>query len=110
MNKHHRNLSGAIATIIVASALVVGSSGSLVGQQRPSTNTDIKGIKWTVLQQVALAGMPGKDEMMGIAEIAPGATAERHSHAEYEIGYVLKGEFDLEVEGEATRTIRVGDS
>ncbi|MEG8012982.1 cupin domain-containing protein [Sphingomonas sp. 22R3R2A-7] len=45
-----------------------------------------------------------------MAVIQPSAPAERHSHVENEIGYVLEGESLLEVEGQPSRTIRAGDS
>ena len=110
MVKQRRNLSSALAAIIVASGLAVSLAGRLAAQDRPDINQEIEGIKWAVLQQVALAGMPEKDEIMGIAEIAPGAAAERHTHADHELGYMLQGQLVLEVTGESPRTVSAGDS
>ncbi|MBL6082040.1 cupin domain-containing protein [Belnapia sp. T18] len=107
MNGQRRSIVGATALLAVAPGMVVRSAGGLAAQE---ADHRIEGITWTVLQQVALAGVPGKDQIMGVAEIAPGAAAERHSHAEYEIGYVLQGGFVLEIDGEAPRTIRAGES
>lgn len=70
----------------------------------------IEGIKWTELQKVALADAPGKHEILGIANIAPGATADLHIHEDYEVGYVLEGEFLLKTRGEPDRTLRAGES
>ena len=72
--------------------------------------TDIMGIVWKKLEKLPLASDPSKEESIGIAVIQPSAPAERHSHAENEIGYVLAGSSLLEVEGQPTRTIRAGDS
>lgn len=107
VNLQRRSIVGVTALLAVAPGLVVRPAGSLAAQE---TDHRIGGIAWTVLQQVALAGVPGKEEIMGIAEIAPGAAAERHSHAEYEIGYVLQGGFVLETDSEAPRTVQAGES
>ena len=72
--------------------------------------TDIKGITWTELERVPLAGSPQKQEILGIAVIQPGVTVELHIHQEYEVGYLLEGEFSLETEGEAVRIFKPGDS
>lgn len=93
--------------IIAAGLLAIGSSTHALAQ---SASTDIKGIVWTELEKLPLASDPSKEESIGIAVIQPSAPAERHSHAENEIGYVLEGESLLEVEGQPTRTIRAGDS
>ncbi|MEO7214591.1 MAG: cupin domain-containing protein [Mucilaginibacter sp.] len=72
--------------------------------------TDIKGIVWTELEKLPLASDPSKEESIGVAVIQPSAPAERHSHAENEIGYVLEGESILEIDGQPSRTIKAGDS
>jgi len=103
-------------------ALIASASSSALAQPQPmpqqqapastaaASSTDIKGIRWTALETLPLASAPGKDGMMGIAELQPGAPAELHSHAENEVGYVLAGESELEVDGERPRIIRAGDS
>jgi len=93
--------------IIVVAMLATGSGTHAMAQ---SADTDIKGIVWTELQRLPLAADPTKEESIGVAVIQPNAPAERHSHAENEIGYVLEGESLLEVDGVPTRTIRAGDS
>ena len=92
---------------MVAAVLAVGAGTNALAQ---SASTDIKGIVWTELQKLPLASDPSKEESIGIAVLQPSAPAERHSHAENEIGYVLAGSSILEVEGQPTRTIRTGDS
>ncbi|WP_165374827.1 cupin domain-containing protein [Sphingomonas montana] len=94
-------------TMIAAAVLAIGSGTHALAQ---GGGSDIKGIVWTELQKLPLASDPSKEESIGIAVIQPSAPAERHSHAENEIGYVLAGASLLEVEGEPTRTIRTGDS
>ncbi|MEO7523581.1 MAG: cupin domain-containing protein, partial [Ferruginibacter sp.] len=85
-------------------------SGMESGTHAETGGTDIKGIVWTELEKLPLASDPSKEESIGVAVIQPSAPAERHSHAENEIGYVLEGESILEVEGQPSRTIKAGDS
>ena len=87
-------------------------NGTRPGTDAPAGNgsTDIKGIVWKELEKLPLAADPLKEESIGVATIQPGTPAERHSHAENEIGYVLEGESILEVDGQPSRTIRAGDS
>jgi quercetin dioxygenase-like cupin family protein len=86
------------------------STDGKMGATAQTSSTDIKGIVWKELQKLPLAADPSKEESIGVAIIQPSAPAERHSHAENEIGYVLAGESLLEVEGEPSRTIKTGDS
>jgi len=93
-------------------AFAIASSVALAPSAYAQTgaSTDIKGITWTELEKLPLAADPSKEESIGIAVIQPTAPAERHSHVENEIGYVLEGESLLEVDGEPARTIKAGDS
>jgi quercetin dioxygenase-like cupin family protein len=93
--------------IIFAAGLSFALSASALAQ---SASTDIEGITWTELERLPLASDPALEESIGVAVIQPGAPAEWHSHVENEIGYVLEGEALLEIDGEATRTIRADDS
>jgi quercetin dioxygenase-like cupin family protein len=108
MKQQFRAVLGGTAATIAACGLVLISRVGAVAQGEPGD--EITGIEWTVFQRAALAGVPGKDGMMGAAEIAPGVAVERHSHAEVELGYVLQGELVLETEGEAPRKLSAGDS
>jgi quercetin dioxygenase-like cupin family protein len=107
MAKHMRGRAIGYGATIAAAVLTIGSGTGAFAQ---SASTDIKGIVWTELEKLPLASDPAKEESIGIAVIQPGAPAERHSHAENEIGYVLAGESVLEVDGQPTRTIKAGDS
>jgi len=93
---------------ILAAAILAVGSGMLALAQ--SASTDIKGIVWSELERLPLASDPSKEEIIGIAVIQPNAPAERHSHAENEIGFVLEGVSLLEIEGQPSRTIKAGDS
>ena len=43
------------------------------------------------------------------AEIEPGVTIARHKHPGIESGYILEGGLDLPIEGQPTRTLKLGD-
>jgi quercetin dioxygenase-like cupin family protein len=73
-----------------------------------ATLAQAPGIKRTILQRTDLGN--GLEVVMGMAEIAPGAAAGRHTHFGIETGYVLAGQSSLEVEGEAPRLLKAGDS
>lgn len=93
--------------MIFAAVLAMASGTHAMAQ---SSSTDIKGIVWKELRKLPLASDPLEEESIGVALIQPNAPAERHSHAENEIGYVFEGESLLEVDGLPTRTIKAGDS
>jgi quercetin dioxygenase-like cupin family protein len=92
----------AILSLALLAAAGLGfAGGSLQAQQ---------GIKRIPLQKVALSDVPGKEAVMGIAEVPAGMAAGRHSHFGYELGYILEGAAVLEIDGEQPRTLKAGDS
>jgi quercetin dioxygenase-like cupin family protein len=86
-------------TFVSVAALLLASSIAVA--QAP-------GIKRTPLQKSDSG--PNQETIMGIAEITAGAAAGRHTHFGIEMGYVLDGTSILEIEGEAPRTLKAGDS
>jgi quercetin dioxygenase-like cupin family protein len=66
------------------------------------------GIKRTLLQRTDIG--QNMEVIMGLAEIAPGGAAGRHSHFGTETGYIVEGSSSLEIEGEAPRLLKAGDS
>jgi quercetin dioxygenase-like cupin family protein len=66
------------------------------------------GIKRTPLQKSDSG--PNQETIMGIAEISAGSAAGRHTHFGIEMGYVLDGTSILEIEGEAPKNLKAGDS
>ena len=69
-----------------------------------------QGIKRIPLQKVALDDVPGKEAVLGIAEVPAGLAAGRHRHFGYELGLVLEGSALMEIEGEPPRELKAGDS
>jgi quercetin dioxygenase-like cupin family protein len=66
------------------------------------------GLQRTVLQREDISG--GREAVMARVEIAPNVNAGMHTHPGEEMAYVMEGEGELLVEGQATRTVRAGDS
>lgn len=65
-------------------------------------------IKRTMLQKQDLTA--DREVVMAQAEIAAGGLAAAHTHPGVEAGYVLEGSMTLNIEGEAPRQLKAGDS
>jgi quercetin dioxygenase-like cupin family protein len=67
------------------------------------------GIKRTVLTKADVS-IENREAVVARAELDPGATVGKHTHAGDEIGYILEGETELLVDGEAPRKLKAGDA
>jgi quercetin dioxygenase-like cupin family protein len=52
---------------------------------------------------------PGYQTVTGIAQIAAGLCAERHSHYGIESGYLMEGDLLLKIEGRPDQNLKPGD-
>ncbi len=68
------------------------------------------GIKRTLMQRVDLQGHEAKECVLGAAEIPAGGSAGKHFHHGIEVGYVVEGESEILVDGEAPKKVRAGES
>ena len=73
-----------------------------------ATAAQAPGVQRTLLQRIDLGD--GRELVMGLAEVAPGAAIGRHSHFGIETGYALAGQSLMSVDGEAPRMLRAGES
>src|SRR4051812_27534098 len=73
-----------------------------------SAEAQAPAIKRTLLQRSDLGD--GREAILGMAEIPAGDQTGRHTHFGTEVGYVLDGTTSLEIDGEAARTLKAGDS
>jgi quercetin dioxygenase-like cupin family protein len=89
----------AIATLLFA--------GAAQSQQPPPAQAG--GIKRTVLQRVDIPGT-SYETVLGVAEIAAGINAGRHTHPGPETGTVTEGEMILLIDGQPDKTLKVGES
>jgi quercetin dioxygenase-like cupin family protein len=53
---------------------------------------------------------PGYETLLVEATIEAGAAVGRHTHPGIESAYVLEGGFELPIQGQATRMLKVGDA
>lgn len=66
------------------------------------------GIQRTVVHRADVS-VPGREAVIARVEIAPGASAGRHTHPGEEISYVIEGEVEVLVDGQPTRRVKAGD-
>ena len=66
------------------------------------------GIKRTPLQKLDFPA--GYNTITAIAEVPAGGAAGRHTHPGAETGYVLEGELELVIDGQAPMKIKAGES
>ena len=67
-------------------------------------------IKRTVLQRGDVPAEGTREVVLALAEIAAGGSTGRHFHNGPESGYVLEGMTLLEIDGEAAKMLKAGDS
>lgn len=67
-------------------------------------------IKRTILQKGDVPVEGAREVIMGTAEIAADGATGRHSHNGPETGYVLEGTSLLEIDGDAPKMMKAGDS
>jgi quercetin dioxygenase-like cupin family protein len=62
-----------------------------------------------ILERHDETGVPGREIVLGTAELSPGAEVPWHTHFGDEPGYVLKGDLILKIRGLPDRHLRAGD-
>lgn len=67
------------------------------------------GIKRTPVLKADVAA-PGSEAVVMRVELDPGVKAGRHTHPGDEISYVLEGEGELLIDGEAPRKVKAGNA
>jgi len=85
---------------LLGAALLV-AAGGLFAQASGLTRT---------LVGKADVSVPGREAVVARVEVAPGARAGRHTHPGDEISYVLEGQVELLVDGQAPRVVKAGES
>lgn len=87
--------------VVLALMAAVLSNATPARAQQPSPITRVD------LQRRDLS-IPGREVVQVRVDIAPGGTAQRHSHPGEEIVYVLSGTLEYEIDGEARVTLNAG--
>ena len=83
------------ATFVVLNLLAAGAATAQV-KRTPVLTADV--------------ATPGREAVVVRGEIAPGASAPRHTHPGDEISYVMEGEVELLVDGAAPRIVKAGEA
>jgi quercetin dioxygenase-like cupin family protein len=97
--------------LLAATAIVEMTVGAILAQGNPpgsGTSAQDEPIKRTVLFRGDLEGTPGKEIVIFIADLAPGAVGAKHYHPGPEFFYVLEGTLAHEPEGGSTHTMKTG--
>jgi quercetin dioxygenase-like cupin family protein len=86
--------------VIVAVVAMAGIG--VLGAQQP-------GFTRKLLQDQNLS-VPERHAVQALAEFIPGGAAGRHTHPGEELGYVLEGTLQLEIDGQPPRTLKAGEA
>jgi quercetin dioxygenase-like cupin family protein len=94
--------------VILGVTLIVSALLGVIGTQLLSAQQELA--KGTVLQRATLEGMKGKEAVLVLRELPPGAASGKHYQSGNEVAYVLEGSMSLEVEGKPAITLKPGDT
>jgi quercetin dioxygenase-like cupin family protein len=94
--------------IMLAVVFALGIVGGGLGHQRLSAQPE--SATRTILLRTDVAGVTGKEVVIVLAEIAPGATTGKHLHAGQEFAYILEGSLSMTMEGKPAVTFKPGDA
>src|SRR5258708_3026755 len=86
--------------LVLAAALTAAIAGALLAQN---------GVQRTVVTRADIS-VPGREAVTIAIEIAPGASTGRHTHAGDEIDYVVEGQLEVTMDGQAPRILKPGES
>ena len=101
-----------LAVGLLAATGVVGlTARAILAQSNPSgptASTQDEPIKRTVLFRGDLEGAPGKEIVVFVADLAPGAVGGKHYHPGPEFFYVLEGTLAHEPDGGSPHMMKTG--
>ena len=101
-----------LALALLATTMVVGlPAGAILAQSNPpgpGAGTQDEPIKRTVLFRGDLEGAPGKEIVVFVADLAPGAVGSKHYHPGPEFFYVLEGTLAHEPESGSPHMMKTG--
>src|SRR3712207_8583143 len=89
------------------SATVVRMSSPTASAQEPRDALAGK-LKRTELQHVT-SSIPGREIVQVLTQIPAGVASGWHQHPGEEVGYIVAGTVQMEIEGRETLTLRAGD-
>ena len=92
--------------VVLAVTLAVGIALATIGSR--SLNAQQEPLKRTMLLRTDLKGLEGKEGVVLLVELAPGAAAGKHYHPGNEVNYILEGSGVLEIEGQPPIALQAG--
>jgi quercetin dioxygenase-like cupin family protein len=98
-----------LAATTISSSFPIKAADAQSNQARSPSTAEEEPIKRTVLFRGNLEGMEGKEIVIFIAELAPGAVGSKHYHPGPEFFYVLEGTLAHEPEGGSAHMMKAGD-
>jgi quercetin dioxygenase-like cupin family protein len=104
----YRKLALALLATTVAVGLTAGAILAQSSPPGPGASTQEEPIKRTVLFRGDLEGAPGKEIVVFVADLAPGAVGSKHYHPGPEFFYVLEGTLAHEPEGGSMHMMKTG--
>jgi quercetin dioxygenase-like cupin family protein len=108
MNTHYKLGLAMLAGIAIGALMIEG----LIAQANPPSSipgAQQESVKRTVLLRTDLEGMEGKEAVIFLAELAPGAVGAKHYHPGSEFFYVLEGTLVHEPEGGPPHAMKAGE-
>ncbi len=112
MKRRSANPCRKLAAGLVIATVVVGlTAGAILAQNGPSgpaASTQDEPVKRTVLFRGDLEGAPGKEIVVFVADLAPGAVGSKHYHPGPEFFYVLEGTLAHEPDGGSVHMMKTG--
>jgi quercetin dioxygenase-like cupin family protein len=87
--------------VVGAVVLSLGATAALYAQQ--------PGFTRKMLQDQNLS-VADRHAVQVVADFVPGGSAGKHTHPGEELGYVMEGTLQLDVDGQPSRTLKAGDT
>jgi quercetin dioxygenase-like cupin family protein len=107
--RSHRKLGVTLLAAITISSLGINAADAQSDQPDSPSKALEEPIKRTVLFRGNLEGVEGKEIVIFIAELAPGAVGSKHYHPGPEFFYVIEGTLAHEPTGGPPHVMKAGD-
>ena len=101
--------AGALLAAAAIAGLAIKGADAQSSQSGPPAASQEEPIKRTVLFRGKLEGVDGKEIVVFIADLAPGAVGAKHYHPGPEYFYVIEGTLVHEPDGGHGHTMKVGE-
>ena len=104
----YRKLGGVLLAATTLIGLTIGAILAQSNPPGPAASTQDEPIRRTVLFRGDLEGAPGKEIVVFVADLAPGAVGSKHYHPGPEFFYVLEGTLAHEPESGSPHIMKTG--